>query len=38
MGVQVNVQAKSETTKHIVVWDWTDEIDPESPEAVYFAI
>ena len=33
MRVQSNVQAKSATTKHIIEWDWTDDIDPESPEA-----
>ncbi|KAI4153308.1 MAG: hypothetical protein LQ340_002388, partial [Diploschistes diacapsis] len=33
MQVQVNVQAKRATTEHTIVWDWMDDIDPESDRA-----
>jgi hypothetical protein len=31
--IQANVHAKMEFTDHKVVWRWTDDIDPDSPEA-----
>ena len=33
MQLQCNVQAKSAPTEHVIVWDWTDDLDPESAEA-----